>query len=196
MRRREETMKRLTHHHRLIGIWIVFLSLGLLLSGSARDPLIRDRRVLVMDFENTLTDPSESDLSRGLAEMMMSSLINYPRIALIERQDLRHLFEEAGASPTRWYEIGKKADVDYVIVGSVSRLEDNYIIHTRLLSVSTGQIVKGSSVTRYCKREEDLYDVIQRMTRLMANHLRVLAERFDAMAVGAPPPHAPTLLEP
>ena len=185
---------RLTHHvprARLLGRCAALAVSVLALAGCASQPLIRDRFVVVMDFDNTLTDPKYKDLSRSLAEMMTAALINSPRVAVVERQDIRDIFARGAHSPERWYDIGRDAGVDYVIAGSISRLEENFILNARLLSVTTGRIIKGSSVERFCRREEDLYPVIQAMSGVMAYDIRVLAERFDALATeGRPAPEA------
>jgi TolB-like protein len=168
---------------RLVWLSLVGLALApvLLSAGCATAPINGDRRVLVMNFESTVSDKNAGAYSRALAEMMTACLVNYPRVAVIERQDLRAL-EGSDSRPMRWQSLGRQAGVDYVIVGSVSRLEKNFILTARLLSVRTGEIVKGSSVTRYCQREEDLYPVIQAMSRAMAAHLKYLAELYDAQA--------------
>ncbi|OPZ09336.1 MAG: hypothetical protein BWZ08_00495 [candidate division BRC1 bacterium ADurb.BinA292] len=159
----------------------------LLLAGCAREPLIRDRRVMVMDFENAIDDPAQSHLSGGLAEMMTSQLVNYPRVAVIERQDVAAYFDKARTDPQRWHELGRKSNIDYFIIGSIARLEDNYVLNARILSVATGQIVSGSSVTRSCAREEDIYPTMQAVTRAIARNIQVLAERFDRLATGGEP---------
>lgn len=189
--------KRMLH---LLGLVALPLLLAL---GCSRGPALRDPRVLVMNFENTIENHGSTVYTRSLAEMMTSCLANYPRVAIVERQDLTSLFEKLQNSPKRWQEIGRKAKVDYVIAGSIARLDQNFILNARLLSVATGDIVRGSSVTRYCKREEDLYPVVQAMSRIMAAHLKYLAEYYEAQARGAQaplrveaPPAAPSMSAP
>jgi TolB-like protein len=161
----------------------------LLALGCAWGPAVHDPHVVVMNFENTIVDHGSKAYSPSLAEMMTACLVNYPRVVVVERQDLDYLFNGIKKNPSRWRVLGRKAGVDYVIVGSIGRLDRNYILNARLLSVETGEIVHGSSITRYCKREEDLYPVIQAMSRIMAYNLKYLAEYFEAQARGeqAPP---------
>jgi TolB-like protein len=166
------------------GLLLLALALAV---GCAHRPEIRDRRVVVMDFENTIPGPQTVPYSQALADMMTSELANYPRVAVIERQDLKNMTEDHEVRSSRWYELGRKTGADYVIVGAIARLDRNYILNARLLSVETGQIISGSSVTRYCKREDDIYPVMQAAARVMAHHIKVLAERHDALAQGPPP---------
>jgi TolB-like protein len=162
----------------------VLLSIGLLglmsAMGCARTDPSYDRRVLVMDFQNMVPGEESAPLGRSLADMLTANLTNHPRIAVVERQ----------ANPAlvtgNWREAGERAEVDYVVIGSLSRLENNYIVAIRLLSMVTGEVVKGSAVERYCNREEDLYPVVAAMGNVMAHHLQVLAQRHEAWSQQQP----------
>ena len=57
----------------------------------------------------------------------------------------------------RWREIGQKLNADYFITGSVSMLENNFIMTARLYSVTTGKVVPGSAKTVSCSRAAELY---------------------------------------
>jgi TolB-like protein len=144
--------------------------------GCARTPVNYDRRVLVMDFQNLITADQTSNLGAAMADLLTANLANHDKIVVVERQA-----NPALQSPS-WQEAGRKADVDYVIVGSISRLQENYIIAIRLLSMSTLEVVPGSSVERSCNREEDLYPVVAAMGNVMAHHLQILSQRLEARA--------------
>lgn len=169
------------------------LLLLLLTSGCARFPLGGDRRVLVMNFENSIQETKARDYNRILAEWMTANLDHYSRnfrLTVIERQKLGGLLDGAEVNPGRWRHIGRKADADYLVVGSIGRLDRNFILTSRLYSVRDGEVIKGSSVTRYCKREEDIYPVIQAMARIQAYYVKYLADAYDAEVWGAPAPAA------
>lgn len=183
-------------HHRIIHLAVLCLAaaafLPLLTSCASA---LRDRRVLVMNFENAVPGgEKEASYSNALAEMVTASLANSPRIALLDRQSLTGLLSQtAGPKALLWQDIGRKAKADYVLVGSISRLEQNYLINARLLSVKTGEIVKGSSISRYARREEDIYPAVQAMCTVLSYQLKYLAELYDAKDQGrpAPPPALP-----
>ena len=162
------------------------LLIAFMASACARGPVIRDRRVVVMDFENATHDAQYDGLAKGLAEMLTALLVNQDRVAVVERQDLAGSFAMARGDASRWYEIARKADLDYLVTGSVSSLDSNFVVNARLLSVSTGQIVKGSSITRSCNRVEDLYPVMEAVARNMGYSLKFLAEQHDRQALGQP----------
>lgn len=169
--------------------------LPLLTSCARRAP--RDRRVLIMDFENTVPGgEKEAPYSTALAEMVTGCLANSPRIAVLDRQDLGSLLSRVkGPKALSWQAIGERAKADYVIVGSIAKLDQNYLVNARLLSVKTGEIVKGSSISRYARREEDIYPAVQAICYVLGYQLKYLAELYDAQSHGrhapAPPPAAP-----
>ena len=170
----------------LILVTMLSLSLTLAVACAWNQPKLRDRRVVVMNFENTTGGKNVQAFSVTLAEMMTGCLANYPRVVVMDRNTLETMMTDPAMENLGWRELGRRLKVDYVIAGSVSQLNDNYIINTRLLSVRTGEIVKGTSATRYCNREEDLYPVIQSLSRIEAHHIKTLAEMYDALALGRP----------
>jgi TolB-like protein len=133
-----------------------------------------DRRVLVMDFQNMIQEEQSSRLGATLADLLTDDLSKHPRIAVVERQNMPAL------NDLNWREAGRRADVDYVVVGSLSKLDDNYIVSIRLLSMVTGEVVKNSSVERACNRKEDLYPLVVAMSNVMAGNLKILSERYEA----------------
>ena len=173
-------MQALSHHRRSgpraarLARWgslLALLSVGV---GCAHQPTSYDRRVLTLDFENMISDPNAANLGGTLADMLTMNLANHPRIAIVERQS------NPALKNLGWREAGRRANVDYVIVGSLSRLNQNYIVAIRLLSMATGEVVKGSAVERSCNREEDLYPLVAAMGNVMAEHLKVLSQRYEA----------------
>lgn len=177
-------------HPRILQLAVLCL-IPALLGGCAS--AIRDRRVLIMNFESSV--PGGTQYSASLAEIMTAYLVNAPRVGVLDRQDLGGLLSRTtGPRALRWQDIGRKADADYVIVGSIGRLDQNYLINARLLSVKTGEIVKGSAISRYAKREEDILPATQAICYVLAYQLKYLAELYDAKARGeriAPPPVQP-----
>lgn len=161
-------------------LWICLLGLFALAASGCSRYQPRNRSVVVMDFENNVTDASKAVLSQSLADFLTASLANQARVTVIDRQGIQWLLDEAFDKPVRWQDVGRKVEADYLVVGSVAQLDDNFIISARIFSVPSGKIVPGSAVTRYCKREEDLYPVTQAIARIIGFNLKVLAERHDA----------------
>lgn len=147
-------------------------------------PVKRDRRVVVLDFNNTVIEPENNQLDETIADVVTAELINYPRVIVIERQDFKSRFSEGELENVPSHVLGRRANLDYMVAGSVARLDRNYVISAWLLSMATGEIVSGSAVKRSCSREEDIYPAVQALTRELAWHLKQLAERHDRMSLG------------
>lgn len=152
-------------------------ALGLALGACASDQG-RRRRVAVLDFENTLSESRYQGFAKAMATMLHDQLANEPDVSTVERhevekaQERRSLRDLVSANPGSLRSIGKKLKADYLVVGSISRLQENFIINARLFSVATGEIVPGTSRTRSCRRESDLYPLIQSLAHFMGYQVR------------------------
>ncbi|MCE5231520.1 hypothetical protein LLG95_18230 [bacterium] len=164
---------------------LLMLILSMALAGCARQT-IRDPRVLVLDFESTLSEPGVPD-GPSLAELMEQNLVNQPRVAMVTRQGMQSLMQKAIARQMSPVDVGLRANADYVVIGSLTRAGGgNYVLNARLLSTATGDIVPNSSVTRACRQERDIYPLVQAVAKASAWQLRVLAEYADQAARGEP----------
>jgi hypothetical protein len=124
-----------------------------------------------------------------MGEYLTSYLTNSGIIMLRERQDIGvYLTEIEGSSwdqvrYNRLRSLGKKLKVEYIVLGSVSRLEGNFVVSARLFSVKKGEVIPGTAVTQSCRREYELYDRAQ----LLGGYLfQQLKERGAIETPGAP----------
>lgn len=168
------------------------LNLGILMAVSCahvnKDPIPSGPRVMnvvVLDYESNISDQETLTHGRSLAEMMTASLANKPRVAMIERQELNIRLNRVGRSSGGWRKLGRRTGWDYVVVGSISRQGRNYVISSRLLSLTTGRVVPGTAIDRACEREEDFYPVIQAIGDGLGFHIRVRAEELDRRSADA-----------
>lgn len=155
--------------------WV--LAAGLLAACAHTSATRPFRRVLVADFEAMVPSASHTNVSTSVAEWVTASLVNTPHVSVIDREGLDYLYQQARRRPDPWRVIGRLAQADYLVVGSVSKVDRNFIIQARIFSVRTGKIVPGSSVSRSCDRLEDLYPATQALTRVLGLHLQELARR-------------------
>jgi len=168
------------------------LNLGILMAVSCthinKEPMPSGPRVMnvvVLDFESNISDKETLTHDRSLAEMMTANLANKPRVAMIERQELNIRLNRVGRSSGGWRKLGRRTGWDYVVVGSISRQGRNYVISSRLLSLTTGRVVPGTAIDRACEREEDFYPVIQAIADGLGFHIRVRAEELDRRSADA-----------
>ncbi|MEN6627097.1 MAG: hypothetical protein ABFD69_12815 [Candidatus Sumerlaeia bacterium] len=138
-----------------------------------------------MDFESTISEAGVPD-GPGIAELIQAELINKPRVIMSTRQELRPLMQKALSRQMSAADLGSKAGVDYLVIGSMTRVNDSYVLNAHLFSVETGEIVRNSSVTRACRQERDIYPLIQAVARTSASQLKLLAEMHDRADRGEP----------
>ncbi len=171
---------------------LLVLALLASLVGCVRQQSTRELRVMVVQFENATPDSGFAH-GQALADLMTGVLANTQHVAVLERQGLRPPVEPAGELSL--VELGRRAGADYLIIGSVSRLENNFVVGTRLLSVQSGQVVRNSALTRACRREQDLYPLIQGMATQTATQLKLISEMHfgtPAAAAAVEAPATPT----
>ena len=74
--------------------------------------------------------------------------------------------------------MGRRMGVNYLVAGSVTRLDGTFVVNARLVSTATGEIVPGTSTFRYCPREADLYPAMQSISRFMSYQIGGYNERI------------------
>lgn len=130
----------------------------------------RPRRVAVMEFEIAIPGGDDQHHAKTVPELLTASLSNDKRIGVVERFDVQQGMAaiDPGRDPQKLQKLGRQLSADYLVEGSLSKLEDNYILNARLFSVATGETVPGTSYFKSFQREEDLYPSIQSVSRFMA----------------------------
>lgn len=181
---------------RLLATVAIFAALQILLVGCATSH--EHRRVAVLEFENTLTEPQYAQLSQSLAELMTASLANDGNIAVIERREMesavahKSMMDFLSGNSKSLRRLGKKVGADYLVVGSVAKLQDNFVVNARLFSTATGDIVPGSSQSKACRREEDLYPCVESLARFLGYQAGNYEERVRLANAGKPAAAAAT----
>ncbi len=136
------------------------------------------KRVAVMDFDNLTGADNYQFLKGAMGEYLTSYLTNSGIIMLRERQDIAVSLAEIDGSMwdkeryDRLRTLGKKLKVEYIVLGSVSRLEGNFVVSARLFSVKKGEVIPGTSVTQSCRQEYELYDRAQLLGGYLSQQLK------------------------
>lgn len=124
--------------------------------------VVSPTRAVVMDFEVLANDNSLNHLSGALPECLTTVINNSRRpVRVMERQDVNYYLREIDKAPypmrlTRWQQLGERLDIDYFITGSVSRLDDQILIQTRLFSVDKGEVLTGSAHALRCTTADQI----------------------------------------
>ena len=141
---------------------------------------VTPKRVAVIDFENLTADADFDHIEAAIAEYLTTHLANSGAILLRDRQDIYNGFamiDEARSEKeryARWRRLGKKIGAAYLVGGSVSRLEGNFVLTGRIFNVRRGEIVPGSAATEACKQEYEIYYSAQKLGAFLAAQLHAL----------------------
>lgn len=161
--------------------WISLLALcGFVIALAGCQTAQRKRRVAVMEFEVAVPGEESEKFASTIAMLVTDELIRDGRIGVVPRHDVNEILESRARSgdPISLRRLGQILRVDYLIGGSIARLDGNYILSSRLYSVSTGETVPGTSASKSFRREEDLYPSTQSIARFMAHQVASYDERL------------------
>ncbi|NQU43158.1 hypothetical protein HQ520_07720 [bacterium] len=132
----------------------------------------RPCRVVVIDFENATGNTDFDFLEKALPEYLLTRLANSDKLILLERQKACSSQIKGDGCSDPWLAKSLKR-AQYVIAGSVSRLERNFILTARICNAYNGQIIPGTAITQTCVQEREIYSRVQNMADFLAAQLRV-----------------------
>jgi len=130
----------------------------------------------VLDFDNHSGNSRYDPLGKGLAAMMVTDLAAVPSIQLVERQRLQDLLSEMDlqqsdyADPATAQMVGSLIGAEYIVLGSIVAFEPQVQLNTRIVQVSTGEVVKTAEVTG---RENRLFDLQQRLAEELIEGIEI-----------------------
>jgi len=134
-------------------------------------------RVAVIDFENLTADTEYDHVEGAIAEYLTTHLANSGVIRLCDRQDIYNGFAMIDLAKSekeryaRWRRLGKKIGADYLVGGSISRLEGSFILTGRVFNVRRGEIIPGSAATEARKQGYEIYYSAQKLVSFLATQL-------------------------
>jgi TolB-like protein len=137
---------------------------------------VAPRAVAVLDFVNNSGDPRYDPLGKGIAAMMISDLSAVDAVRLVERAQLQELIRELDLQrsdhfdPATAQKVGRMIGAEYVMLGSIVVLQPQLRIDTRVVEVSTGEIVKTAQVEG---REARLFDLQQKLADQLIRDLDI-----------------------
>lgn len=120
-------------------------------------PLVQPRRTAVFPFEETNSAAGELGLGPALSEMLITAVANSPAVTVVERSRMEALLQEAEiqqaayTSREKSIEVGKMANSEILIVGSVARIGSQVELDTRVIRAETGEVL----FTQYGSSAED-----------------------------------------
>ncbi|HOT97892.1 MAG TPA: CsgG/HfaB family protein [bacterium] len=152
----------------------LFLLLGIVCQPNLLHPQAKPTiAVLTLEAKNVGQETADA-----VSDILSTELFNSQRFKVIERQAILRILDEQKLQMTgvtdmsQAVEIGKILNVEKILIGSVSRLGDNYIINTRLVNVKTGALELAQNATSK-RGEEGLTEAINDLVAKMSEKIQV-----------------------
>lgn len=146
------------------------------LSGSpAASPVGAIDSIAVLPFTNNANDPDAEYLCEGIAENIMNTLAQAPRLRVAPRS-IVFRYKSADADPQA---IGRQLGVRAVLTGRVRQRGDNLLVGAELVDVAAGAQLWGE---RFQRKIADLFDLEEEIAVKIAQGLRAKLSSSDHAA--------------
>ena len=127
-------------------------------------------KIAVMGFEGKGITDEVADVCVG---SLMNVLANIDYLTLVERRQIEKILNEqkfqlSGLTEEEGVEVGKISKADIVLLGSIGRLGSSLVFSARLISVTTGKVLKGREVVCEECCDQDIYDAITMLASTIA----------------------------
>ena len=109
-------------------------------------------------------------LTKALTERLRDEIFQRDIYRVVTRSDMESVFEEQGLQlsgacddATCLVEIGKVLGAEYIIGGSVSKVEEKYTVLINTLDVATGELIYSSSMSKIKSSDKLLSSAISKV---------------------------------
>ncbi|MFO0601469.1 MAG: CsgG/HfaB family protein [Myxococcaceae bacterium] len=121
-------------------------------------------------FDNNSGDPQYDPLRKGLADMLITDLVNVSSLRVVERDRLNSILDELKLSQTKFVDksaaqkMGKLLSAEFVLTGGLQVKANKLRIDARVVKVETGSPLSAQAVEGplddFFSVEKDLVDAI------------------------------------
>lgn len=140
--------------------------------------------------------PEKSDdlaaFRKGLAEMLITDLVQGAQLTVVERARLEEVLAELNlhgsgkVDPATAQKVGKLLGAAYQVMGSIVPLGPRLTFEVKVIRVDTGQVIKA---TRELAKPDDVFEAEQKL----AATIQVLVAEAEKLAPPPPPKGATKL---
>lgn len=164
----------------LIGQFIYFKST----KASDSNTAITDKSIAVLPFRNESANHDNQYFCNGIMEAILNHLSKIEDLRVISRTSVEQFRENA---PTT-IEIGNKLNVNYILEGSVQRIDNEAIITAQLINSKNNEHIWSGSYNRNIK---DIFKVQAEITEIIAAELEAkilpeVKERIETISSSNP----------
>jgi len=111
------------------------------------------KKIAILNFDELGTNVKKNQLGQVVSGLLLEKFSNYPMLKVVEREKLDLLFKElnlnlSGAVKKQDIKrVGLILGIDFLLLGSVVEIENQFLIHSRIVNVETGEIIAAKSAT-------------------------------------------------
>ena len=141
------------------------------------------KTVAVLRFDNNSGNADYDPLGKGIAAMMITDLSSVEAVQVVERERMQDLVGEMQMQQSKLFDpktavqLGKLVGAEYVVTGALMALDPKLRIDTRVIRVSTGEIVKTAKVLG---DEKKFFDLQQKLSKELLDGLDVALSPEEA----------------
>ena len=146
-------MKNILDHFKYLLFNVVILILFSCSGGEKKGKVEPKATVLISYFDNTSELEDHKNLSKGLADMLISDLSSIDIIRIVEREKLESLLKEIELGdgkfidPNTAQKLGKGLGAGFMLTGSFLIMGETMRIDARLVDVGTGEVMMAEEIT-------------------------------------------------
>lgn len=145
--------------------------------------------VTVLYFENRTGNADLDVLRKGLSEMMVTDLVAWDGVTVVERDRLEAVLAELELQTSKAFDksttvkVGKLIGAQYVVNGSIHRQVDALRVDAQILRVQDGKVVASASISDHQDRIFDIeQQLVDKLTVAIDLRLKDTAQRKRAKA--------------
>jgi TolB-like protein len=134
------------------------------------------KRVAISYFDNTSNNSEYVDLSKGIADMLITDMSKVKEVKIVEREKLENLLEEIKLNNASYFDpetaqkLGRGLGAQSILTGAYIILKDEIRIDARLIDVESGTIQLAEEVTGSLS---DFFSLHKQLTALLAKSLEL-----------------------
>ena len=129
-------------------------------------PVLPEKSIIVLPFENISPDPDQEYFSDGLTDEVISDLTQIPDLRVISRSSAMTF----KGSRNTIKQIAEKVNVRYVLEGSVRKSTDSLRISAQLIDSANDSHIW---VKKFSGTLEDIFDIQEKVSESIVNALKI-----------------------
>lgn len=110
------------------------------------------KRIAIIYFDNSSSEPALDKLKKGLADMLITDLSNINMLTIVERDKIENILQEQKLNNSKDFDpntaskIGKLLGAQIILTGGYFEMMGSLRVDARFIDVQTGKILKSDGV--------------------------------------------------